>query len=97
MARIISAGIGTDLGLTEIEIIRLLKRAGRIIQDNVELRRIDGFIEPLLKKREFVPLFNRRNLSGWKGLVGDSKSRAVMTREEIREAQVKADETMRAH
>ena len=45
----------------------------------------------------FVALFNGRDLSGWKGLVGNPKSRAKMTPEQLAEAQKKADEGMRQH
>jgi hypothetical protein len=45
----------------------------------------------------FVPLFNGKNLSGWKGLVGNPESRAKMSAEELTEAQAKADEVMRAY
>lgn len=45
----------------------------------------------------FVALFNGKDLAGWKGLVGNPKTRAQMTKEELAEAQKKADESMRAH
>ncbi|HUU16217.1 MAG TPA: DUF1080 domain-containing protein [Sedimentisphaerales bacterium] len=45
----------------------------------------------------FVALFNGGDLAGWKGLVGDPKSRREMSREELAKAQAKADEDMRAH
>ena len=45
----------------------------------------------------FVALFNGRDLAGWKGLVGNPKSRREMSREELGKAQAKADEDMRAH
>ncbi|OHB82902.1 MAG: hypothetical protein A2V98_15370 [Planctomycetes bacterium RBG_16_64_12] len=45
----------------------------------------------------FVALFNGKDLSGWKGLVGNPKSRAEMSPAELAEAQKKADESMRAH
>jgi len=45
----------------------------------------------------FVALFNGRDLAGWKGLVGNPKSRREMSREELDKAQAKADEDMRAH
>jgi serine/threonine protein kinase len=45
----------------------------------------------------FVPLFNGKDLTGWKGDVGDPKKRAAMTAEELAAAQAKADEKMRAH
>jgi len=45
----------------------------------------------------FVALFNGKDLSGWKGLVGNPKTRAAMTPEQLAEAQKKADDQMRAH
>jgi len=45
----------------------------------------------------FVALFNGEDLAGWKGLVGNPKSRREMSREELAKAQAKADEDMRAH
>lgn len=45
----------------------------------------------------FVALFNGKNLTGWKGLVGSPKSRREMSRAKLAEAQAKADEDMQAH
>ncbi len=45
----------------------------------------------------FVALFNGMDLTGWKGLVGNPKSRAAMTPDQLAEAQKKADDSMRAH
>ena len=45
----------------------------------------------------FVALFNGKNLTGWKGLVADPEKRARMSREQLAQAQAKADEDMRAH
>ncbi|MFO0821172.1 MAG: DUF1080 domain-containing protein [Pirellulales bacterium] len=45
----------------------------------------------------FTALFNGRDLAGWKGLVGNPKSRAAMKPEELAAAQKTADEKMRAH
>jgi 3-keto-disaccharide hydrolase len=45
----------------------------------------------------FTALFNGKDLAGWKGLVGNPKSRAQMSAEQLAEAQAKADEHMRAH
>ncbi len=45
----------------------------------------------------FVALFNGKDLTGWKGLVGDPRSRAKMSDEELAQAQAKADEVMRNH
>ncbi len=45
----------------------------------------------------FTALFNGRDLSGWKGLVGSPPQRATMKTEELRVAQKQADDVMRAH
>lgn len=45
----------------------------------------------------FTPLFNGTDLTGWKGLVGNPKTRAAMTPEDLAKAQAEADESMRAH
>ena len=45
----------------------------------------------------FAPLFNGKDLSGWKGLVANPKKRAEMSDDELMAAQKKADERMRAH
>ncbi|WP_166830499.1 3-keto-disaccharide hydrolase [Thalassoroseus pseudoceratinae] len=45
----------------------------------------------------FTPLFNGKDLTGWKGLVGNPKTRAKMSPEELKAAQEKADEVMREH
>jgi hypothetical protein len=45
----------------------------------------------------YFELFNGRDLSGWKGLVGDPKSRATMSAEELAKAQTTANKKMHAH
>lgn len=54
--------------------------------------------KPLNKAPEgFVALFNGKDLAGWKGLVGNPKSRAAMSTDDLAKAQAAADEKMRAH
>jgi hypothetical protein len=45
----------------------------------------------------FVALFNGKDLSDWKGLVGDPEKRAKMSPLDLSAAQAKADENMRQH
>lgn len=45
----------------------------------------------------FSALFNGKDLSGWKGLVGNPKTRATMSAEDLAAAQEKADAAMREH
>jgi len=57
----------------------------------------------LVKKSQNVPpqgfkaLFNGKSLAGWKGRVGNPKTRAKMGKRNLHHAQVKADSAMRAH
>lgn len=44
----------------------------------------------------FTSMFNGKDLTGWKGLVGDPKKRAAMSADALAEAQVKADELAQA-
>jgi hypothetical protein len=45
----------------------------------------------------FVALFNGKDLTGWKGLVGNPRTRPTMAPEALAAAQAKADEQMRAN
>lgn len=45
----------------------------------------------------FTALFNGKDLTGWKGLVGDPKKRAAMSADALAEAQTKADELAQAN
>lgn len=45
----------------------------------------------------FVSLFNGKDLTGWKGLVGDPVKRSMMSPEEMAIEQAKADSIMRSH
>ena len=45
----------------------------------------------------FKPLFNGKDLSGWKGLAGNPKSRAKMQPDELAKLQAEADARMKTH
>jgi len=45
----------------------------------------------------FTAIFSGRDLAGWHGLVGNPKTRAKMTPEQLAAARAKANETMRKH
>lgn len=62
---------------------------------NIRVKKLDKGVQS--PPEGFTALFNGKDLTGWKGLVGDPKSRAKMTPEALKEAQAKEDESMRAH
>jgi len=88
---------GEKTGLTGPDVLTVLKKAIESIEDAYDKERLERHVETLLKQEGFVPLFNGKDLSGWKGLVKDPPGRAKMTPEELKKAQAEADEDMRAH
>lgn len=66
------------------------------IRDKIEAQLAQIMMVP----EGFVALFNGKDLTGWKGIVGKGGSpisRATMTRKELAEAQQEADKNMREH
>ncbi|MCY7422551.1 MAG: DUF1080 domain-containing protein [Chitinophagaceae bacterium] len=56
---------------------------------------IQKFLDDMTDKEGFVELFNAKDLTGWKGLVGNPITRSKMSEKELADAQVKADSAMR--
>jgi HEAT repeat protein len=79
------------------EAYSVLRRVEARTADPAEKARIDGFIADRLRQGGFVPLYDGRTLSGWKGLVADPPARAKMSPQELAAAQAEADGRMRAH
>ena len=88
---------GRDAGLMGTEVAEILKHVIACIEDEYERERVQNYLNTMGFGKGFVPLFNGRDLTGWKGLVGDPVSRSKMTQEELMEAQTRADEDMRKH
>ena len=84
-------------GLKGWTTIWILKKALLLLDDELEIQETENYLDTLLRQEGFEPLFNRKDLYGWKGLVGDPVKRARMSQEELTAAQKKADEIMRQH
>jgi hypothetical protein len=84
-------------GLKGRYVAATLKKALPFI--DYEFDRIPGetYAGDLLLQEGYEPLFNGKDLSGWKGLVADPPKRAKMAPEELAKAQTEADADMRAH
>ena len=84
-------------GMKGREAAAVLKKALPSI--DYEFDRIPGefYARELLLEEGFKPLFNGKDLSGWKGLVADPPKRAKMSPVELATAQSGADADMRAH
>jgi HEAT repeat protein len=84
-------------GLIGFETARILKRAAQFIGAEFDCEQVEKYANALLIKEGFVPLFNGKDLSGWKGLVKDPPARARMTLGTLKKEQQAADEDMRRH
>lgn len=77
---------------------KLLEKASEVLNNpdaGYQREAIRKHLAEMPTEEGFVSLFNGKDLTNWKGLVGDPIKRAKMTPGEITEAQVKADEEMR--
>lgn len=79
------------------EAVSILRRVEAGTTDPEEKKRLEELIGERLREGGFTPLWNGRDLSGWKGLVADPPRRAGMSPAELAEAQAEADARMRAH
>lgn len=84
-------------GLSGFDVIFTLKKAALFIENELDRENLEDYINDLLIKEGFSPLFNRKTLAGWKGLVGDPPGRARMSPKKLAEEQKKADDDMRLH
>jgi HEAT repeat protein len=84
-------------GLAGFDTARVLKQAATFIHGEYDRGLAERYANELLVKEGFSPLFNGKDLSGWKGLVKDPPARARMTPDALRKEQRAADENMRRH
>lgn len=65
-------------------------------QDDIYMKKsIQKFLDDMPQKEGYVAAFNGRDLTGWKGLVGNPILRAGMDAGQLAAAQIKADSVMR--
>lgn len=57
--------------------------------------RVENYISSMKQEQGFAPLFNVKDLTGWKGLVADPIKRAKMDAKTLQTEQAKADAEMR--
>jgi len=89
--------VAEEEGLKGFETIMVLKKVLPLLKDNLEIEETEIYLDKLLRQQGFEPLFNRKDLYDWKGLVADPVGRARMTPKELTAEQKKADEEMRQH
>lgn len=80
------------------EITRMLKRIVEVMKgedSDYQKKAIQKWLAEMPQGEGFVPLFNGKDLAGWKGLVGNPVSRAKMKPADLAKAQEKADARMK--
>jgi len=78
------------------EVIAALEKAVKLIEgedSTLIVSKLAPYIEAMPYDNGFVSLFNGKDLSGWKALVGNPISRSKMTEKELQDAQQKANES----
>ena len=79
-------------------VIALLNKAGAALNNpdaDYQRESIRKHIDEMPKEKGFVPIFNGKDLTGWKGLVENPIKRTQMKPADLAKAQVNADEIMR--
>jgi HEAT repeat protein len=97
VARMSLSGLELGKEFSQPQLLSLFQKVARNVQNDRMRQDADNRIGSLLKEGGFVPLFNGRDLSGWKGLVGDPVKRAKMAPGALAKAQTLADESMQVH
>jgi hypothetical protein len=97
VARTGFSGIKIEEQYSKPQLLTLFQKVARNVDSDRVRLSVDSKIESLMSEQRFVSLFNGRDLTGWKGLVGDPVKRAKMTAEELRKSQALADESMHVH
>lgn len=97
VARLAFSDIPIDREFSRPQLLTLFQKTARHVENAYSRQRMDERIGVMLREEDFAPLFNGKDLSGWKGLVADPVKRARMTPPEMDKAQKMADESMRVH
>ncbi len=77
---------------------KYLKKAAMVLkgqESEYTKARIEKYLNEMPDETGFVPMFNGKDLSGWKGLVGNPKTRAEMSAAELAKAQEDADKKVK--
>jgi HEAT repeat protein len=84
-------------GLSGVDVALILCKAAPYVESVYDRDDLERYFGKALLKEGFSPLFNGKDLSGWKGLVADPVRRAKMSPKELARAQEEADELARRH
>lgn len=99
-----AAGAVMNVGLSDKSfygtlVRRWLTKAMNVIsgQDDIYMKKsIQKFLDDMPQREGYVSVFNGKDLTGWKGLVGNPVLRAKMNAGQLADARAKADSVMRS-
>ncbi|MDN5201779.1 DUF1080 domain-containing protein [Fulvivirgaceae bacterium BMA10] len=97
LMRIALPANGKKVGLYGKEVRKSLEKAANILSGpESEYMKIDirNYLDAMPKDEGFVSMFNGKDLTGWKGLVGNPISRAKLSAKELAKKQEEADKKM---
>ncbi|MCK9413741.1 MAG: DUF1080 domain-containing protein [Prolixibacteraceae bacterium] len=85
---------GKQVGLTGEKAKTILSRALGLIkgaESEYDKERVRKYLASMPEEKGYVSMFNGKDLTGWKGLVGNPVTRAKMTEKELAAKQVEAN------
>ena len=87
-------GSGKTVGLTGELVKDILNKSVGLIsgpESDYDKEKVRKYLASMPDEKGYVPMFNGKDLTGWKGLVGNPITRAKMTAKELAAKQVEAD------
>jgi len=87
-------GSGKTDGLTGDIVKDILSKSVGLIsgpESDYDKEKVRKYLASLPDEKGYVPMFNGKDLTGWKGLVGNPITRAKMTEKELASKQIEAD------
>ncbi len=87
-------GSGKTTGLTGEIVKEVLTKSLPLIkgdESDYDKEKIKKYLASMPEEQGFVPMFNGKDLKGWKGLVGNPITRAKMSQKELAAKQAEAD------
>ncbi len=87
-------GSGQTTGLTGEIVKEILSRSLPLIsgpESDYDKEKVRKYLASMPNEKGYVPIFNGKDLTGWKGLVGNPVTRAKMTEKELAAKQLEAN------
>ena len=85
---------GKPVGLTGEIVKTVLSKAAGLLkgaESDYDKEKIKKYLASMPEEKGYVPMFNGKDLTGWKGLVGNPVTRAKMTEKELASKQIEAN------